>query len=104
MTVEALFEETTEVNRSKFIAHLVPYQHFEAYLKEIRERYPKASHIVSAYRYLNEYEQVIEASSDDGEPKGCAGLPVLNVLRGEELINSAILIVIIRRYGYNQFK
>ena len=44
-------------------------------------------------RYLNAYDQIVENSSDDGEPKGCAGVPTLNVLRGEELINCAVLIV-----------
>ena len=46
-----------------------------------------------ALRYLNEYEQIVENASDDGEPKGCAGTPALNVMRGEGLINCAVLIV-----------
>jgi len=48
---------------------------------------------VYALRYLNEFDQIVENTSDDGEPKGCAGVPVLNVLRGEELINCAVLII-----------
>ena len=36
---------------------------------------------------------MVENSSDDGEPKGCAGIPALNALRGEEMINCAVLIV-----------
>ena len=93
LTIESSFEETTEVKHSKFIAHLIPYEQFEARLKQLREQHPKASHIVSAYRTINTHDQIVEASSDDGEPKGCAGLPVLNVLRGAELINIALLIV-----------
>jgi len=93
VTVETPFEETIEVKHSKFIAHLVPFSQFETHLKKLREQHPKASHIVTAYRMLNTYDQIVEASSDDGEPKGCAGLPVLNVLRGAELINAALLIV-----------
>lgn len=46
-----------------------------------------------ALRYYNAYEQIVENSSDDNEPKGCAGVPVLNVLRGQELINCAVFIV-----------
>ncbi len=46
-----------------------------------------------AIRYLNEYNQIVENSSDDGEPKGCAGVPALNILRGKDLINCAVLIV-----------
>jgi len=93
VTVNAIFSETTEVNRSKFIAYLIAFDDFEIYLKGLREEHPKASHIVSAYRYINAYDQIVEAGSDDGEPKGCAGMPVLNVMRGKELVNSAILVV-----------
>ena len=49
--------------------------------------------MVYALRYLNAFEQIVENSSDDGEPKGCAGVPALNVMRGEALINCAVLIV-----------
>ncbi len=84
---------TTEVNRSKFITHLVPISDYEGLQKKLKLEHPKANHVVYALRYLNEYDQVVENSSDDGEPKGCAGVPALNVLRGEELINCAVLIV-----------
>jgi putative IMPACT (imprinted ancient) family translation regulator len=49
--------------------------------------------VVYALRYLNEFEQIVENSSDDGEPKGSSAPPALNVLRGEEMINVAVLIV-----------
>ncbi|SFV61685.1 FIG000605: protein co-occurring with transport systems (COG1739) [hydrothermal vent metagenome] len=61
--------------------------------KRLKAEHPKANHVIYALRYLNEFDQVVENSSDDGEPKGCAGVPALNVLRGEELINCAVLIV-----------
>jgi uncharacterized YigZ family protein len=48
---------------------------------------------VKAYRYLNEYNQVVEYSSDDGEPSGTSGKPSLMVLQGHELINVAVIIV-----------
>jgi len=83
----------TEVNKSKFIAHLVPIEEFDSLHQELKRDHPKANHIVYATRELNEYEQVVENSSDDGEPKGCAGVPSLNVLRGGELINAGVLIV-----------
>jgi uncharacterized YigZ family protein len=92
-TISCEYVETTEVNRSKFIAHLVEIDRFKELQKELKQKHPKANHIVYATRELNEYEQVVENSSDDGEPKGCAGVPSLNVLRGEELINVAVLIV-----------
>ena len=92
-TVEKTYESLTEVNRSKFITHLVPISEYDGLQEKLKAENPKANHVVYALRYLNEYDQIVENSSDDGEPKGCAGTPALNVLRGEELINCAVLIV-----------
>ncbi len=92
-SIEKAYSATTEVNRSKFITHLVPMSKYKGLQAKLKAEHPKANHVVYALRYLNEFDQVVENSSDDGEPKGCAGVPVLNVLRGEELINCAVLIV-----------
>ena len=92
-TIETSFTFTTEVNRSKFFTHLVPISEYEGLQEQLKKENPKANHVVYALRYLNEFDQVVENSSDDGEPKGCAGVPALNVLRGEDLINCAVLIV-----------
>ena len=91
-TINEVFYNKIEVKHSKFIAYIVPYRLFEEYKKELKEQNPKASHIVYALRRLNG-NQIEEAFSDDGEPKGCAGMPVLKVLRGENIIESAVLIV-----------
>ncbi len=92
-TVERSYVSQTEVNRSKFITYLVPISEFDGLQEKLKTKNPKANHVVYALRYLNEYDQIVENSSDDGEPKGCAGIPILNVLRGEALINCAVLIV-----------
>ena len=84
---------TLEVKQSKFIAHLVPYENYNARLKELKEEHPKARHFVTALRYLNTYNQIVEHSSDDGEPKGTSGKPSLMVLQGQGLINTAVIIV-----------
>ncbi len=89
--------QTLEEKKSKFIAHLCPYKDFEKVMLRLRQEHPKARHFVYAYRFLNEYEQVVENCSDDGEPKGTSGKPSLNVLAGNELINSAV--IIIRYFG-----
>ncbi|WP_424558515.1 IMPACT family protein [Sulfurovum sp.] len=93
VTVSSKTVYTTEVNRSKFMTHLVPISEYEGLQSKLKVEHPKANHVVYALRYLNEFDQIVENSSDDGEPKGCAGTPALNVLRGEELINCAVLIV-----------
>lgn len=84
---------TYEVKKSKFIATLIPYKEFDSTLKMLKNKHPKARHFVYAYRYLNTLEQIVENSSDDGEPKGTSGKPALTVLYGNELINSAVIIV-----------
>jgi uncharacterized YigZ family protein len=84
---------TLEIKQSKFIAWLTPYDKYQETLQTLKDEHPKARHFVTAFRYLNEYEQVVEHSSDDGEPKGTSGKPSLMVLQGQGLINSAVIIV-----------
>jgi len=86
-------ESTIEVKRSKFITLIVPIGEFEGLQDSLRAQHPKANHVTYALRYLNEFDQIVENSSDDSEPKGSAGVPMLNVMRGEDIINSAVLIV-----------
>ncbi len=80
-----------EVRKSTFISHLVPISIFEVRLKDLREEHKKANHHVWAFRRLNEFDQVEEGSSDDGEPSGTSGPPTLRVLQGNGLINSAVI-------------
>jgi len=92
-TIEKSAVFTTEVNRSKFMTYLVPMSEYKGLQEKLKKEHPKANHVIYALRYLNGFDQIVENSSDDGEPKGCAGTPALNVMRGEELINCAVLIV-----------
>jgi uncharacterized YigZ family protein len=92
-TVKEHFFATLEVKQSKFIAHLIPYTLYEATLQQLKQEHPKARHFVTASRYLNEFSQIVEHSSDDGEPKGTSGKPSLMVLQGQDLINVAVIIV-----------
>jgi len=92
-TINETVSHTYEINRSKFIAYLTPICNLKTLQAQLKADNPKANHIVYATRELNAFNQVVENSSDDGEPKGCAGVPTLNVLRGNELINIALLTV-----------
>ena len=65
----------------------------QTYLNELKKAHPKAVHFVYAYRVINSLGQVIERSSDDGEPKGSSGQPCLNVLRGWDMVDFGIIIV-----------
>lgn len=92
-TIDTPASQTLVIRQSKFIAHLVPYRDFDETLAALRIAHPKARHLVTAYRLLNEYDQVVEGSSDDGEPRGTSGRPTLAVLQGHELIDIAIITV-----------
>lgn len=89
-------KESTQIleeKKSKFIAHIVPFFEFNSLMERLKKEHPKARHFVYAYRHLNEFDQIVENCSDDGEPKGTSGKPSLNVLAGNELINCAVIIV-----------
>jgi len=87
------FCSTLEIKKSKFIAYLVPYKDFDNLMQRLKSQHPKARHFVYAYRYLNEFDQIVENSSDDGEPKGTSGKPSLSALAGADMINTGVIIV-----------
>lgn len=65
------------------------------FIDSIRNEYKDATHNVYAYRIKGNVE--IERASDDGEPQGTAGIPVLNVLKMEGLEN--VCVVVTRYFG-----
>ena len=80
--------------KSKFICnvfHVESIDEAEKYICEIKKKYHDARHNCYAYSIENE----ITKSSDDGEPSGTAGVPILNILKGKNLSN---IIVIVTRY------
>ncbi|MDR1975902.1 MAG: YigZ family protein [Campylobacteraceae bacterium] len=82
-----------EVKKSTFIAYAAPIGEFDKLHEKLKAEHPKAAHIVWAYRNLNEFHQIVENGSDDGEPKGTSAQPILNVLRGAKFINICVLVV-----------
>jgi len=93
VTVDEIFSDMIEIKGSKFIAFCMPMSLYEEEMQRLRSLHPKAVHFVSATRSLNEYDQIVEYSGDDGEPKGTSGKPTLSVLQGHGLINTAIITV-----------
>ena len=89
--------EITE-KRSRFIAN-VKNVHTEQealeYIEALKRKYWDARHNVYAY-YLGG-EIVVQKCSDDGEPSGTAGMPILEVLRKEQLEN--VVVVVTRYFG-----
>ncbi|QIR75326.1 YigZ family protein [Sulfurospirillum diekertiae] len=92
-TIEQMYTAEVEEKKSTFLAYLCPMSDFESLHVKLKNDHPKAAHIVWAKRFYNEFRQVVENNSDDGEPKGTSGPPVLNVMRGVELIEAGLLIV-----------
>ncbi len=91
--VQEEISNTLEIKKSKFITYICPYNMFDSMMKRLKNEHPKARHFVYAYRFLNEYDQIVENSSDDGEPKGTSGKPSLKVLNGGSIINTGVIIV-----------
>ncbi len=94
-------EEKSEIveKKSKFIGTICPVQseeEAENKIKEIKKKYYDARHNCFAYRVLKE-ENVIERSSDDGEPSGTAGAPMLNILKQKNICN--VLVIVTRYFG-----
>ena len=83
--------------KSKFISHVKPVKNEEealSYLAEMRAKYSDARHNV--YAYVID-ENNIFRYSDDGEPSGTAGMPVLDTIRKEGLVD--VVVVITRYFG-----
>ncbi len=83
--------------KSRFIANIFYVENIkeaEKRLNEVKKKHYDAKHNCYAYRVL-ENENIIDKSSDDGEPSGTAGMPILDILRGKDIVNS---IVVVTRY------
>lgn len=88
--------EITE-KKSKFICHMYHVESVEEaneILNEMRKKYHDARHNCYAYKIIKDN---ICRSSDDGEPSGTAGIPILNILNGNNLSN--ILVIVTRYFG-----
>lgn len=85
----------TSAGNSRFLALLEPVESAEAaraFIARCRAQYPEATHHVPAF-ILGGGNSVSEFCSDDGEPSGTAGRPLLAVLKGSGLGNAAVVVV-----------
>ena len=85
------------IDKSRFIGIVLPVSSIaevEANLAKVRETYPNARHYVYAYRLREGY---LEKSTDDGEPQGTGGRPVLDLLQYRQVWN--VLLVVARYFG-----
>lgn len=84
-----------EIEKSKFYGVIIPLENKDEvkdYLVEIKKEYPKANHYCYAYRFDG-----IQHSSDDKEPSGTAGRPILEALINKDIDNA--LLIVVRYFG-----
>ena len=96
--VSGEYQIENEIKRSRFIATAkgeVTPEEAEAFVKSVKRKYPDATH--NCYAYVADELGNIARFSDDGEPGGTAGQPILDVIKKQGLVRSAI--VVTRYFG-----
>ena len=96
-TVRQAARAEFEEKRSLFIGHILrtdTEEEAQAFIKKIKKDYADATHNVSAYLMQGE---IVARYSDDGEPQGTAGMPVLDVIRKSGVRN--VCVVVTRYFG-----
>lgn len=97
-TIRTYAEATNIIEKSRFIAHVKPVEgrdEAEVFIAEIRGRYKDATHNVPAMVIGDKFQ--IQWASDDGEPQGTSGAPMVQMLVKEGITNVAI--VVTRYFG-----
>jgi len=93
-------EHETLINRSRFICYLFPCQsaeQFKTQLKQLQEQHPNANHHCYAFVSNHPEDSQHYGFSDDGEPSGTAGRPMLSVLQGSKV--GQLGAIVVRYFG-----
>jgi uncharacterized YigZ family protein len=88
------------IRGSRFIAQILPVETraaVDSVLRLARREYPDATHLCYAYRLVSIRNVPIDYATDAGEPRGSAGIPILNVLKKNSLVD--ILVWVARYFG-----
>ena len=94
-TIASNMNDIKEINKSKFINFLIKVDDIKSVnneLDKIKSKYKDATHICYAYILDG-----IEKATDDGEPSGTAGKPILEILKKNDL--NHVLAVVVRYFG-----
>lgn len=97
LSIEKNATAETLIERSRFITHVFYAETEEktrGYLDKIKKEYSDATH--NCYAYVTDFG-LSTKSSDDGEPSGTAGAPIMEVIKNKKLIN--VLVVVTRYFG-----
>ncbi len=93
-------EDETVVNRSRFICaikHCPDQLAVKQFIEQVKQQYPDASHHCYAFVWARPEDSQAYGFSDDGEPSGTAGRPMLAVLQGNLI--GEICAIVIRYFG-----
>ncbi|WP_368654401.1 YigZ family protein [Ornithinibacillus sp. 4-3] len=97
-TVKSKGSDQLIIQKSRFIGHVKRVETEEdaiEFINQIKKKHHDATHNCSAY-IIGEHDQ-IQKANDDGEPSGTAGVPMLEVLKKQQLKDTAV--VVTRYYG-----
>ena len=95
-TIDGLTENTTVIERSKFICALKGIENEEQakeFIASVKKQHSLANH--NCYAYIADEKGLIQKFSDDGEPQGTAGMPMLEILRAKGLYKT---VAVVTRY------
>lgn len=97
-SIHKLGKDEFKIKKSTFISMAAPVKNEEdanKFIEKNREIYPDANH--NCYAYVIGEEKLIQKASDDGEPSQSAGIPILEVIKREDLTD--ICLVVNRYFG-----
>lgn len=95
-TVAEKTENTIVIERSKFICNIKSIANegeARTFIEEIRKKHSLANH--NCYAYIADEKGLVQKFSDDGEPQGTAGLPMLEVLKNKRMFKT---VAVVTRY------
>jgi uncharacterized YigZ family protein len=98
ITVPEQASDEIVIQKSRFIGYACPCSSEEEaiqFIRTIREMHREARH--HCFAYIIGMNSGIIRYSDDGEPNGTAGLPILNILKNEKIVNCCV--VVVRYFG-----
>lgn len=98
ITIKQAYSIENVISKSRFIAYIKPVStenEAKAFIDEIKTKHKDATHNCSAYTVGPEMN--IQKANDDGEPSGTAGIPMLEILKKQEIHN--VCVVVTRYFG-----
>lgn len=98
LTLQEVVENTTVIERSKFICRIKPVadeDDAKSFIESVKKEHSLATH--NCYAYIADELGLLQKFSDDGEPQGTAGMPMLDMLKNRKLFK--VCAVVTRYFG-----